>query len=58
MGKIKFKNDDKYKGYFNDGKPSKRGELKYNLSITGLNGELEGGEYIGEFKLGKRHGRG
>lgn len=33
MGKIKFKNEDKYKGYFNDGRPSKIGELKYNLSI-------------------------
>jgi len=56
MGKIKFKNDDKYKGYFNDGRPSKHGELKYNLSLMGQNGEFEGGEYSGEFKYGKRHG--
>lgn len=58
MGKIKFMNDDKFKGYFNDGRPSKHGEMKYNLSIVGHNGELEGGEYLGEFKLGKRHGKG
>jgi hypothetical protein len=56
MGKIKFKNNDKYKGYFNDGRPSKHGELKYNLSLMGQNGEFEGGEYAGQFKYGKRHG--
>lgn len=58
MGKIKFKNEDKYKGYFNDGRPSKHGELRYLLSLCGPNGELEGGEYRGEFKCGKRHGHG
>lgn len=58
MGKIKFKNEDKYKGYFNDGRPSKQGELKYNLCIESFDGSLEGGEYYGEFKSGKRHGKG
>ena len=60
MGKIKFKNDDKYKGRFCDGRPSKYGELKYMMSIEGaLPAEpLEGGEYKGEFKSGRRHGRG
>jgi hypothetical protein len=58
MGKIKYNNEDKYKGHFNDGRPSKHGELKYHLSIEGPNMELEGGEYYGEFKSGKRHGRG
>ena len=59
MGKVKFKNEDKYKGYFNDGRPSKHGELKYMLSLFGANnGEFEGGEYKGEFKGGKRHGHG
>ena len=35
MGKIKYHNDDKFKGYFNDGRPSKQGELRYMLSIVG-----------------------
>lgn len=56
MGKIKFKNEDKYKGYFNDGRPSKHGELKYAFSLNSVGGETEGGEYKGEFKGGKRHG--
>ena len=62
MGKIKFKNEDKYKGYFKDGRPSKHGELKYQLSILGgpqgTSDYFESGEYFGEFKSGKRHGRG
>ena len=58
MGKIKFNNDDKFKGYFNDGRLTKKGELKYNLSIISLNGDLEGGDYNGDFKCGKRHGKG
>ena len=58
MGKIKFKNEDKFKGYFKDGRPSKTGEIRYVLSIMGPNGDLEGGEYKGEFKCGKRHGMG
>jgi len=35
MGKIKYKNEDKYKGLFNDGRPSKYGELKYVNSLEG-----------------------
>ena len=59
MGKIKFMNEDKYKGYFNDGRPSKHGELRYNLSLIGFQSDqFEGGEYKGEFKGGKRHGSG
>ena len=58
MGKIKYSNEDKYKGHFNDGRPSKHGELKYHLSILSPTGELEAGEYFGNFKNGKRHGRG
>lgn len=58
MGKVKYHNDDRYKGYFNDGRPSRHGELKYHLSIEGPNGDFEGGEYSGEFKIGKRHGKG
>jgi hypothetical protein len=58
MGKIKFKNEDKYKGYFNDGRPSKHGELKYVLSLNAGSGEYEGGEYKGDFKGGKRNGQG
>eukprot|EP00347_Sterkiella_histriomuscorum_P020141 403338954 len=58
MAKVKYKNDDKYKGLFNDGRPSKYGEMRYQMSLEGMNGELEGGDYRGEWKGGKRHGKG
>ncbi len=54
LGKIKYKNDDKYKGLFKDGRPSKYGELRYQMSLEGMNGDLEGGDYKGEWKCGKR----
>jgi 1-phosphatidylinositol-4-phosphate 5-kinase len=58
MGKIKFRNDDKYKGLFKDGRPSKYGEMRYQTSLEGMNGDLESGDYKGEWKGGKRHGEG
>ena len=58
MGKIKYGNDDKYKGIFKDGRPSKYGELTYVMSLERDEDEMEGGQYRGEFKGGKRHGHG
>ena len=58
MGKIKFKNDDKYKGIFKDGRPSQLGEMTYSMSLEGVNGQNESGMFKGEFKCGKRHGHG
>jgi len=47
MGKIKYRNDDKFKGIFKDGRPSVYGEIRYNLSLEGMNGDIESGEYKG-----------
>lgn len=32
--------------------------MRYQMSLEGMNGELEGGDYNGEWKAGKRHGKG
>jgi hypothetical protein len=58
MGKIKYRNEDKYKGGFKDGRPSGFGELRYLNTLEGMNNELESGDYKGEWKCGKRHGKG
>lgn len=47
MGKIKYKNEDKFKGNFKDGRASSYGELRYQNSLEGMNGELEGGDFKG-----------
>lgn len=49
FGKVKYKNEDKFKGNFKDGRVSGFGEMKYQMSIEGMNGELESGEYKGEW---------
>ena len=56
QGKIKFKNGDKFKGRFKDGRPSGYGEMRYMASIVGINDEFEMAEYKGMWKSGKRHG--
>ena len=56
MGKIKYCNDDKYKGLFKDGRPSKFGEIRYQMSLETMSNEYESGEFKGQFKGGKRHG--
>lgn len=58
MGKIKYSNDDKYKGLFKDGRPSRYGEMRYQMSLEALNNEYESGDYKGDFKAGKRNGSG
>jgi hypothetical protein len=57
-GKIKFKNEDRYKGSFKDGRLCGYGEMRYVASIENLEGGLEGGEYRGFWKAGKRDGKG
>ena len=53
-----FKNEDKYKGEFKDGRPCGMGEMKYAHSILGPNGDGKPATYTGQFKAGKRHGSG
>jgi len=57
-GKVKFINEDRYKGQFKDGRPSGYGEIKYMMSLVGFGSELDSGEYKGNWKAGKRHGSG
>lgn len=57
MGSIIFKNADKYKGEFKDGRPCGQGIMKYVHSIPGSNGaEFEEATYEGSWKAGKREG--
>lgn len=59
MGIINFKNGDKYRGSFKDGRPCGFGNMKYNYSIPGQNGsEYEEATYEGQLKSGKREGQG
>lgn len=54
-----YKNGDKYKGMFKDGRPCGQGTMKYNYSIPGLMGsDHEEATYEGQFKAGKREGQG
>lgn len=57
-GKIKFKNEDRYKGSFKDGRLCGYGEMKYTQSLENPEGGLDGGEYKGQWKAGKRDGKG
>jgi hypothetical protein len=57
LGSIIFKNADKYKGEFKDGRPCGQGLMKYVHSIPGSNGaEFEEATYEGSWKAGKREG--
>jgi hypothetical protein len=56
--KIKFKNEDKYKGCFKDGRPCGYGEMRYANSIEAFGGDVDSGDYKGTWKAGKRHGVG
>ena len=56
---INFKNGDKFRGTFKDGRPSGFGVMKYNYSLPGLNGnEFEEATYEGNWSAGKRDGHG
>lgn len=57
LGVINFKNGDKYRGSFKDGRPCGYGTMKYNYSLPGSNGsEFEEATYEGLWKAGKREG--
>ena len=59
MGVINFKNGDKFRGEFMDGRPFGQGTLKFNHSLQGVMGaEFEEATYEGNFKAGKREGLG
>lgn len=59
LGVINFKNSDKFRGSFKDGRPCGFGTMKYNYSLPGSNGqEFEEAGYEGYWKAGKREGQG
>jgi len=59
LGVINFKNGDKFRGSFKDGRPCGYGTMKYNYSLPGSNGsEFEEATYEGRWKAGKREGEG
>jgi hypothetical protein len=58
-GVINFKNGDKFRGVFKDGRPCGFGIMKYIYSLLGSNGsDFEEATYQGEWKAGKRQGKG
>ena len=59
MSEVNYKNGDKLRGTFKDGRANGYGVLKYNYSLPGSSGsEFEEAEYKGNFKAGKRDGYG
>ena len=59
LGVINYKNGDKFRGSFKDGRPCGYGTMKYNYSLPGSNGsEFEEATYEGLWKAGKREGQG
>ena len=57
---ISFQNGDTFIGKFKDGRPNGYGEMYYKNSIKSLQGgvEFEQAHYKGQFRLGKREGKG
>ena len=59
LGVINFKNGDKFRGMFKDGRPCGYGVMKYAYSLPGSMGaEFEEATYDGYWKAGKREGQG
>jgi len=59
LGVINYKNGDKFRGSFKDGRPCGYGTMKYMYSLKGSNGsEFEEATYEGMWKAGKRDGSG
>lgn len=59
LGVINYKNGDKFRGQFKDGRPCGFGTMKYNYSLPGnLGNEFEEATYEGSWKAGKREGPG
>ena len=58
MTEVNYKNGDKFRGTFKDGRANGYGIMKYNYSVPGIGQEFEEAEYKGYFKAGKRDGFG
>lgn len=60
LGEVNYKNGDKFAGNFKDGRPCGKGEMIYKFSIPSAHGIEAPDEstYSGEWKAGKREGRG
>ena len=58
LTEVNYKNGDKFRGSFKDGRANGYGVLKYNYSLLGNGSEYEEAEYMGNFKAGRRDGYG
>ena len=58
LTEVNYKNGDKFRGTFKDGRANGFGTIKYNYSLPGITSEFEEAEYKGNFKAGKRDGYG
>mmetsp|Transcript_17132 Transcript_17132/g.23086 ORF Transcript_17132/g.23086 Transcript_17132/m.23086 type:complete len:99 (+) Transcript_17132:2323-2619(+) len=58
LSEVNYKNGDKFRGMFKDGRANGYGQIKYNYSLPGTGSEFEEAEYKGNFKAGKRDGFG
>jgi 1-phosphatidylinositol-4-phosphate 5-kinase len=59
LGVINFKNGDKFRGEFMDGRPTGPGTMKYTRSMAGnMGAEFEEATYEGNWVAGKRDGNG
>lgn len=58
LTEVNYKNGDKFRGTFKDGRANGFGVMKYNYSLPGQGTEYEEAEYKGNFKAGKRDGYG
>jgi hypothetical protein len=58
LGVINFKNGDKYRGEFKDGRPCGTGQMNYKNSLCNQNGVIEEATYEGRWKGGHREGYG
>ena len=54
---VNYKNGDKYRGNFKDGRAGGEGNMSYNYSLPSMGGgDFEQAEYKGNWKAGKRDG--
>lgn len=59
MGLLSYKNGDKLRGTFRDGRPCGPGSILYQQSMPGVDGFYEDGvQYNGSFRAGRRDGEG
>jgi len=58
LSEVNYKNGDKFRGTYKDGRANGFGTMKYNYSVPGAGSEYEEAEYKGSFKAGRREGYG